>query len=243
MSNVKEFSIKNYYTRNVALDDEDADGQMLPLRIRRFSIAQLQAFQRGFERLTHPTSERFIFRKPDGDEQARDDKQAFVVSDAEITRRRESEMDETKAAVYQACKDADDAFMVEFCSKAIAEHVWLPKGFRVIVERDDESQIVVEGGAGSGNAIVEAFGGNLSFLTRITSAIHAENTLTPEAKKRLRSLFASTASSPTPDAETPAVGPTPAATVALVENEGSASNDAALEVQAPIPSGSTLPAA
>lgn len=236
MSDVKDFSIKNYYTRDLPLDEgmeTDAD-RTLPLRIRRFTIAQLQAFQRGWERLVNPTSKRFISRRPDGDEQERGPNDAFLISDSEIQLRREGEMSAETAALYAAAKDADDAHMVTFCSQAVTEHAWLPKGWRLNVEQDDEAVVAIDGGQRSGAGLVEAFGGNLSFLLRITQVIHAENTLSPEAKKYLRSLSASTASSPPLAGD----GKTPAATVTDAEPSGIAPNDAASEAQETSPSGS-----
>lgn len=221
MSTVKDFSIKNYYTRDLPLD-EGMDGEnaaTIPLRIRRFSVAQLQAFQRGFERLIHPTAQRFIYRTGEGDEQAKTpDGKQFVLGDDEIQRRREADMTPEVAAQYAAAKEADDLHMTTFCSAAITEHAWLPKGYRLRVEQDDESTIEIDGGPQSGAGLVAAFGGNLSFLLRITKAIHFENTLAPEAKKALRSLSALTPSSPRLEGD----GTTPAATALDAEPAGTA---------------------
>lgn len=249
----KNFTINNYYPRAVPIDDgvEATANASLPLRIRRFSVAQLQAFQVGFERLIHPTSKRFIYRKPDADEQATREVPAtldatgkvmaaarteHVIDDAEIERRRESEMSPETAAAYEASKLADDAHMTTFCQQAITEHVWLPKGFTLTVNQDeDDTPVTIRGGQGSGKAIVEALGGNLSFLVRVTHAIHQENTLSSEAKKFLRSLSASTASSPQLEGD----GTTPAATATNAEPQGSAKSGNALEGQATAQSGLT----
>lgn len=228
MGDVKDFTIKNYYTRDLPLD-EGMDGEnaaTIPLRIRRFSVAQLQAFQRGFEQLIHPTAQRFIYRTGEGDEQAKTpDGKQFVLGDDEIQRRRESEMTPETAAQYAAAREADDLHMSTFCSESIAEHAWLPKGYRLRVEQDDESEIEIEGGPKSGAGLVQAFGGNLSFLLRLTKAIHFENTLSPEAKKALRSLSASTPSSPQLEGD----GKTPAAIATDAEPAATAPNDAASE--------------
>lgn len=255
MSDTKTFTFKNYYTRDIPIDDgydgaAVAAGETFPVRIRRFSVAQLQAFQRGFARLMNPTSERFIYRKPDGDEQEMREiparvndkgvqiaaaRTAHVIPDAEIERRRLAEMDVDTRAKYDAAREADDEFMTTFCGAAIREHVWLPPGVRFSVVQDDDSVAAVEGGKDSGHGLVQVFGGNLSMLVRLTKAIHAENTLSPEAKKASRLLSDLMASLSAPKAD----GPTPAAIVAPAEATGSAPNGDASTGLGPILSGST----
>lgn len=250
----KEFTIRNYYTRDIPIDDGfDGDavaaGQTFPVRIRRFAVSQLQVFQRGFARLTNPTAARFIYRKPEGDEQAMREiparvneqgvlvapaRSEHVIPDEEIERRRLAEMDATTQAAHDAASQADDQFMATFCSEAIRDHVWLPPGVTVKVIQDDDSEFIAKTGAD----LVTAFGGNLSMLVRLTRAIHQENTLSPEAKKVLRSLSGSTPSSPTPAAAGAVDGATPAATVVNAGPAGSASSGDASAGPDQIPSGS-----
>lgn len=240
MSNTKEFTIRNYYTRDIPIDDgydgeAVAAGETFPIRIRRFTVAQLQEFQRGFAQLTNPSASRFIFRKSDGEEQTlREDGRIHVVPDDEIQRRRLEEMTAETRAVYDAASAADDAFMAQFCSQAIVDFVTVAPGFQLKAERDNGEVFQVQ----SGKDLVEAFGGNLSMLVRLTRAVHQENTLSPEAKKALRSLSGSTASSPTPAAVAVVDGATPAATVGSADPADSASSGAASADQDLIPSGS-----
>lgn len=251
----KAFTIRNYYTRDIPIDDgfngeAVAAGETFRIRVRRFTVAQLQAFHRGFVRLTSPTAARFIFRKPEGDEQAMREIQAqvdeqgrvtaparseHVVPDAEIERRRLEEMTVETRAAYDAASLADDEFMAQFCSQAITDFITVdPTGPPVDTVRDNGESLRVQSGAD----LVEAFGGNLSMLVRLTRAIHQENTLSPEAKKALRSLSGLTASSPMPVAAAAADGATPAAIAPSAAPEGSASSGAASADQDPIPSGS-----
>jgi hypothetical protein len=235
--------IRNYYTRDIPIDDgfdgeAVADGRTFRVHIRRFTVAQLQAFQRDFHRVVNPTAARFIFRKPDGDEQAMRDevigkgerqrtRQVHVIPDAEIERRRLEEMDGPTRERYDAASQADDAFMTEFCSKAITDYVSVAPNlpFRFQAEREKTGEpFEIKTGAD----LVEAFGGNLSMLTRLTQAIHLENTLTPEAKKALRSLSGSTTSSPAPVAAAVVDGATPAAIVAPADPVASASSGGVL---------------
>ena len=241
MSHVRAFTIRNYYTREIPIDDGvdgDAVGaeQTFPVRVRRFTVSQLQEFQRGFARVVSPTAERFIFRTSDSDEQAlRADGRTYVVPQAEVERRRQVEMDEATSQAYEAASRADDDFMSSFCSQAIADHVWLPPGVTVTVIQDDDSEVEATDGPG----LVLAFGGNLSMLVRLTRVIHEENTLSPEAKKALRSLSASTVSSPTPAGVAAAAGATPDATAADAGPLASAASGAVSAAPAPSPSGST----
>jgi len=235
------FTIRNYYTRDIPIDDgidgeAVAAGQTFPIRVRRFTVGQLQEFQRGFSRLLKPTAERFIARLSEGDEQTlRADGRTYIVADAEIERRRLREMSPETRAAYEAASQADDAFMATFCSEAIAAHVWLPPQVTVQVIQDDDRVIVATDGAG----LVTAFGGNLSMLVRLTRVIHEENTLSPEAKKAWRSLSGSTVSSPTPGAAVAADGRTPDATAAAAGPSDSATSEAASAVLEPTPSGLT----
>ncbi len=251
----KTFTFKNYYTRDIPIDDgfegeAVARGETFKVRIRRFTVAQLQNFQRGFARLNNPTAARMIFRRPAGDEQAMRDiparlnekgvvvepaRSEHVVPDDEIKRRRLEEMDAEAMAAYEAANQADDTFMAEFCSEAIADYVSVaPSGVVLKAERDNGEVFQVQ----TGKDILEAFGGNLSMLVRLTRAIHQENTLSPEAKKVLRPLSGLTASSPMPVAAAAVDGATPAAIVASAEVEGYAPSAGVSADQDPIPSGS-----
>jgi len=241
----KAFTIRNYYTRDIPIDDgfdgeAVAAGETFRIRIRRFTVAQLQAFQRGFARLTSPSASRFIYRKPEGDEQAMREIQAqvndqgvvtaparteHVIADTEIERRRLDEMTPERRAAFDAAGQADDEFMAQFCSQAITDFITVdPTGPPVNAVRENGESFRVQSGAD----LVEAFGGNLSMLVRLTRAIHHENTLSPEAKKVLRSLSGSTASSPTPAAAAAVDGATPAAIVTNAAPAGSAPSGAVL---------------
>lgn len=235
----KDFTIRNYYKREIAVDDGvDGDsveaGATFPVRVRRFSVAQLQEFQRGFARMQNPTADRFIYRKADGDEQAfLADGQTYAVPHAEIERRRIAEMQPEAKAEYERARVEDDSFNATFCAEAISQHLWLPPGVTIRVVGEDDTEKVVTTGAG----LVEAFGGNYSTLIRLVGVIYEENVLSPKQKKVLRLLSGLTASSPTPAAAGAVDGVTPAATVAPVETAGSVSNVDASAAPDPIRSG------
>jgi hypothetical protein len=223
VSDVKQFTIKNYYPRKFQLDGGlESDSESVDLCIRRFNVKQLQEFQRGYERLKRPQSARFLFRKPDGDEQLqRLDGTTFVITDDEIRARREAEMSPEASAQYMAARDADDAYAQAFCSEAITAHIWLDANSPPLSVDTDDGLVMVKPGRGSGADLVKAFGGNLSFLMGMTLGIHAENVLSGEQKKALRSLSASTRSLPLPEGD----GKTPAATATLAEPAGTVLSD------------------
>lgn len=220
--NTREFRLKNYYDREHVLDDGlDEDQPAMPLRVRRFTLDQLQAFMRDFERLMSPISERAFYRRPDGDEQAkttimRGDKavEVFVVSQAEVRRRRLEEMTPEQRTAHDAQAAADLTFQLTFCRQAIAEHISLPPHVALVIETDSGETIRPR----TGEDLAKAFEGNLSTLTGLVTAICEENTLSAEQKKRRRSLSSSSPSSSAPSAD----GRTPDATAGSVASAASA---------------------
>jgi len=234
------FTIKNYYEQNIPIDDgcEGAGvttGQTFPIRIRRFTVAQLHEFQRGWARMKERSSWRYLSRRPDGDEQAfRPNGLTPIVSDEEVAQRRLAEMTpDVRSAYDQAVKD-EQAFEAQFCAEAIAAHIWLPPGVTITVQNEDGTEIVARDGAG----LVSAFCGNYAMLVRLVQAVYEENVLSPGLKKKSRSQSGSTAFSPTPGAAVAVDGATPAAIVASAEPAGSAPSAIAPVDPAPIPSGS-----
>jgi hypothetical protein len=234
----KVFSIKNYYERDIPLDaggEGDAQAQTLRVRVRRFTIAELQVFMRGYERIAAGEAERFIYRLPDGDEQAlRPDGRTFVVPHTEIARRRLAEMSAETKAAFLAAKEADDAHLAAFCAEQVAQHVWLPPGDVLNVLGDAGETTVVTDGAG----LVKVLAGNLEMMALLTRVLFEENTLGPEKKRLLRSLSASSPSSPTPSAAAPVDGARPAPTAEPAEIAASVASAPASADPAPSPSGS-----
>lgn len=255
MSDPQTFRIRNYYEQNIPIDDGvEGTGALLPVRIKRFTVAEMQAFQRGFSRLSDPPSKRAIFRKPDGDEQEKTTQTVvtkkaapdgtvtetarevleYQIPDSEITRRRLQEMTPDQRAAYEQAEREDEAFVLAFASESIAAYTWVPTHVTLEVEQDDGTTTTSKTGAD----LVTVFGGNLAMLIRLTAAIHAENALSAELKKVLRSPSASTPSSPAPIEI--ADGGAPAATVTRVEPEDSAASEGVMALHGSMPSGSTV---
>lgn len=240
MSSVKEYQIKNYHEREIALDD-GGESPLIPIRIRRFTVAQLQAFMPGFELMTAPPSERFVFRQPEGPEQEQDEKKQYRIPIGEIRRRRLAEMTPEQRAAVDAASRADQDAILEFCREVVAEHVWLPMGVRLRIAGETGDRIV-EGVAGSvldrpGEALAEALAGNLSTLMILTRAVADENLVGATAKKAWRSL---SSSKPSSTADRPAPGARPAPIAAPAGNAGSARRGRASARRRPIPSGAAV---
>lgn len=221
--------LRNYYPRDIAVDDVTGDAT-IPVRIRRFTKDQLMEFQLGWARCENPPSNRYIFRKPDGDEQLVESRR-YVVPDAEIRRRRMKEMTPDELKDFDAMEEADANFIAQFCYDAIVAHMWVNPQARVIVEDDQGDPRTVK----TGQDLADTFAGNLTLVMRLTRAIYEENTLGPEQKKTLRLLSASTPSSSAP----PGAGERPAETAASAAPLDSAESAAAPAPLAQSPSTET----
>jgi hypothetical protein len=204
------FTIRTYYSRTIHIDDGEGRDFELPVRIRRFSIDQLKAFSAGYRRCENRASDRFISRKPDGDEQEKHEitigkmtVSVPTIPDAEIRRRRLIEMPDAERDRYEALEAEDERYIADFSAQAIREHVWVKPGVRLALEASDGQVRELR----TGEDLAEGFAGNLSILTALMNAVREENTLSAEEKKRLRSLSAltrsSSAATPTPDGVAP----------------------------------------
>jgi hypothetical protein len=239
MSEQTFISIKNFYDRTVRIDDAEGNVVELPVRIRRFSVEQLQEFAAGYRRCENRAADRFITRKPDGDEQEMQELvigkmtvKVPMIPDAEIRRRRLLEMSDADRERFEAQEAADETFIAEFSAKAIREHVSVKPGVRLLFETEEGSTRELQ----SGNDLAEAFAGNSSTLAALLNAVREENTLSADEKKRLRSLSALAASSST---STPtAGGDAPAAIADAAEPTGTAPSAAVTDPSATTPSGS-----
>jgi hypothetical protein len=255
MSDPQTFRIRNYYEQQVPIDD-GVEGQstLLPVRIKRFTVAEMQAFQRGFARLSDPPSKRAIFRQPDGDEQEKTAHSVvtkktaadgtvtettrevleYRIPDSEITRRRLQEMTPDQLTAHEQAECEDEAFVVAFGSDSVTAYTWLPRHVTLEVEQEDGTTTVVKTGAD----LVTVFGGNLAMLIRLTAAIHTENALSAELKKVLRSPSDSTRSSLAPIGT--ADGGAPAAIATRAARVDSAASGDAMALHEATPSGSTV---
>lgn len=203
----RDFLIKTYFDRELMLDadasPDDAETPRLPLRIRRFSVAQLQAFLPGFERMVNPPSERIFARQADGPEQEQDEQRRYRMPFTEVRRRRLAEMTAEQRAAFDVEAQADQAAILAFCTEVVAQHVWLPPDVSLRVQSDGGGTRKLRTGLGvdanrPGAELAEAFSGNLLTLMAIVQMVADDNMLSAAAKKVWRSSPSSRPSSSGP---------------------------------------------
>lgn len=232
-----DITINNFYPHQFSLDtdDESTEPQTVQLRIARFTVEQGKAFNRDWARVVDPPSKRFVFRKSDGDEQAkvvRLRSEVFVVDDEEIRRRRVQEMTPADRATFLELEQADATFEYEFLVRMLDQHISVAPWQRVRFETEEGQTLEVRTGAD----LVRVFGGHHAQLLRFGMAVWGENNLNPIQKKVWRALFTSASSSSEPGKVL--LGPRPVAPAAPAENEGSVETEDATASSEPIPSGS-----
>lgn len=230
--------IRDYFDVVVPIDDVTGEA-VIPLRIRRFNRAQMEAFAIGWAAVINPPSARQIYRLHDAVEQEKNAAGAFVIPDAEIVRRRLAEMTPEQLDARREQERLEFEQMVAFCVEQITAHVWVPavdaQQRPVRVQReDDEGQVVL---VKTGADVAALFAGNGEMLGRIARAINDANNLSPE-KKRASKLFS--ASTPSSLERLPAAGgPSPVATASGAAPAGSAETASASDQPARRPSGRT----
>lgn len=221
MADNSYISLKNYYPTTVTVDDAEGNVVSLPIRVRRFTVDQMQAYQQQFHRFEHPAHERRIYRQPDGDEQARKTvtfgtitSEVYAIPDTEIQRRRLLAMTDEDRAAYERERADEEAFQAAFLIGAVRDYVTVAPD--VVLQMEDDAgatQRVV-----SGADLVRVFGGQPMILGALARAVHTENMLTPEQKKRWRLPSSSTDGSTRPKVD----GPRPGGTVPAAAPSGSA---------------------
>lgn len=158
--------------------------------------------------------------------------EAFVISDAEIARRRLAEMTPEERARHDAQKREDDLFVTLFARTVVTEYVRVRPGqIRLTDEATGEAIDLT-----TGEQLVEYFGSRTRLLVNLLHTVFVENTMTEALKNALRSRSASPRSSSAP--EKAAVGPTPAPIAESVESSASAESVGVTESIEQIPSGS-----
>lgn len=231
-------TLKHYYQTTVTIDDAAGNVVSLPVRVRRFSVGQMQAYQAQYHRFEHPAHERRIYRQPEGEEQAKRPvtigqitTEVYAIPDAEITRRRLVEMTPEARAEYERERAEEETFQVEFLTSTVRDHVWVDPSVALRIEHETTGELEA---VTTGADLVRVFGGNPMVLGALARAVHDENSLTPEQKKRRRSRSSSTPGSSKPKAD----GPTPAVTADAAAPAGSVPSAPAPAVLDSIPCGS-----
>ena len=232
-------SLKDYYERPFAIDDADGNVVEIPLRIKRFTLAEMQAEQAHRYRLEHPDEDRFIVRRQDGDEQetvpvtvGQITMPRPKVSDDEVRRRRLAEMGEAESAAYHQAREAHEAFVLAFAERVVRAYIRVAPACRLQIEDGGMARAVQ-----TGDDLVRVFGGNKTLLLGMAQAVLEENFASPAEKKASRSRSSSSTGS-TPPA---GAGPTPETTAPSAARKASAGSARAPGRRARPRSGSRRP--
>lgn len=175
--------VRRFYETVLHVDDPDAPGLMakVPLKVKRLSLEEMSDFKRDYQRLADPPSNRLIFvRKPEGEEQERNEKGEFVVPLEVVSQRRLVEMTPEQRVEYDTLDAEDEKFAKVFITRAIVNYTQVPTG-----ELEDEEGTPITTGAD----LVRMFGSRRDILLQLIVSIWAENTLSASEKKVQRSLF------------------------------------------------------
>ncbi len=207
----------NYYFTKVQIEDENGEIQETRLKVARLSPEAHANFEVDMKRLNDAPSNRMLGgRRQDGDEQERDEKGNYKISDYAVTQRRIAELTGDALAAYKAADADDETWARNFLTESVRAHVRFVDG---AVEKPDGSPCV------TGDDIVEMFGGSYPELRQFVMAVWNENTMSAAQKKTSRLLSDLTRSLA---ARTQAqAGTSPAPTVASAESTGSVETAAA----------------
>lgn len=166
------------------------DGYAIDLRITRMTLDEFGAFTEGFQQTQDPHSSRLVSMRMPGEEQATDATGAFVISDAEIRRRRLVDMTPEQRADYQRQHDEEEAFARAFITDAISRYVTVVPGQIEEVDEAGAAHDVTQGAD-----LVRLYGARMDVLFGVFTAIASENTLSVPQKNDSSSRVASTPSS------------------------------------------------
>jgi len=238
--------IQTFYPITLDLEDPDTgERQAIRARVARLTLEQCAAFNRDLYRSANPPSASLIARQPDGPEQARRTltlepgrtiEGAFIVPADEVRARRLAEMAPDARAAFEALEDAEASAADRFVRESITAYVSIEPG-QLFEDGPDGAPVPIVTGAD----VVRAFGGRVDVLQACLRSIRNENTLSPSAKKALRSRSDSARISDAPVTVPP--GATQAPTVSGAGIAASVVTEDAAHPQ-PIPcSGSNSPAA
>jgi hypothetical protein len=161
--------------------DDPTTEQLVPvkLRVKWLTEQEYTAFASGMKRLDDPPSLRLLGgRASSGEEQEKDDKGRYVISEAEIIDRRRTELTPERREAYDRADQEDEAFVRAFTKDAIERFVTVVAG-----------ELAVDGQpVTSGADLYRVFCARADLLFGLVTLIHQENTMSPVAKKAWRSL-------------------------------------------------------
>lgn len=198
------------------------------VRVKKLTLEEMSDYKRDYQRMSDPPSNRMVFvRKPDGEEQERNEKDEYVIPLEAIAARRLAEMTEEQRKKYDAMDAEDEKFARRFISESITKYVTV---YPDELTDEDDNPIV------TGADLLREFGGNRNVLLQLIVMIWAENTMSAAEKKVRRSL--SDLKSSLNRSLLDLLGPTPASVASDAASAASVENAAVTGNPEPTLSGS-----
>lgn len=234
----KTTTIRNWYPHPFAVDPDDDDQPVtLDLRVTRFAVEQGKTFNIQWAQHMDSPSGRRIYRQASGDEQEKrtlpKGREVFAIDDEEIRRRRILEMEPQARAAFLEEEEHDSRAAYDFLVETVREYIRVAPGQIIRWESEDGETVELRG---TGADLVRLYGGHRPILTRLATAVWAENNLSAALKNAFRSRSASSTSSTEPGTAAP--GQRPDGIAAPAAPEASVATEAATAPSATIPSGS-----
>ena len=224
--------VSRFYPSTIWIDDpETGENKEIRIKVKRFSVEEGAAFSRNYHRSANPPSAAMVARKDTPEEQAKDEKGVYKLSDEEIKARRLLEMDEETRRQYDEMDEDEEAFSRTFLVETITNYIRVEPE-QIFEETDGGEWKSVVDGAG----LLRLFGGRQDILFQLLRAVRQENTLSAAAKKVLKSLSDSARSSVAQ--RMAAVGQKPEPTADAAETAASAGTEVASAGRETSPSGS-----
>ncbi len=164
------------------------------LKIKRFTVDEGTRFARDYHRSANPPSAVMLARHDVPDEQAQkivkvatkpgeQDDLAYIVPDADIAKRRLSEMSPEQRALYDRLDAEEEAFSATFIMDTLQKYVRVLPGQDLETVDDFEDDDAAPRTVKTGADLAAVFGGREDIVTNLIRIVHLENAYTEAAKK------------------------------------------------------------
>lgn len=219
--------LKTHFPGEIVVDHPDTGEPLtIAVGIKRLTVGEYREFRSGYDQVSNPPSERYIFRKADEQERAvvgTNDKTGdpilgdYTIGDEDIRTRRIREMDDATRKDFYRLDSEEEIAAEAFMRDVFARFIRFDSGQ---LEADDGTDI-----ASDGTRFLDLFAGQQDLIKYLVRLVWVENTLSAARKNVWKSLFALQRSW---NAHVPAAaGTTPAPTVVAVGPEDCARTEGA----------------
>jgi hypothetical protein len=182
----KGMKVRSFYPATIQLDDpETGELREVAIRVKRMDLDTFSRWAKDCKRSEDPASNRMLGRKPDGEEQEKDDQGNYKIDAEEVARRRLVEMTDDERKRYDALDAEDEAFSKKFLAESIRQYVTVEDG-ELSYEDENGEEVTVR----TGVQLLKLYGARRDVLAQLIRAIWQENTVSANTKKVWRSLSA-----------------------------------------------------